>query len=122
MSLLRERITLVLTGMVYLLFHLRLGATPQEIVIETAYQLLLTAPYAIGFTLMIVAFIRTVSGGTIPPWDRLLRIFFTLGILFGLFFALYEYGGGQVDTVGVSRVSGAVPGPDDNHCEPWHWA
>jgi len=93
MGTLREKITFTLTALAYLLFHLRLGADPGAIVYGTVYQMLLTAPYALGFTYIVAVVFRRLSGSGWPPWDRLLRIFFTVGILFAFFFALYEYGG-----------------------------
>ena len=65
------------------------------IVSGTVYQMLLSAPYALGFTYIIAVMFRRISGSGWLPWDRLLRIFFTIGILFAFFLALYEYGGGQ---------------------------
>ncbi len=89
----REKITFILTALAYLLFHLRLGADMETIVFETVCQMLMTAPYALGFTYIIAFMFRRMSGSGWPPWDRLLRIFFTVGIVFAFFFALYEYGG-----------------------------
>ncbi len=93
MGTLREKITFVLTALAYLLFHLRLGADAGEIVVGTASQMLLTAPYAIGLTYIVAAVFRRLSGHGWPAWDRLIRLFFTFGILFAFFFALYEYAG-----------------------------
>ena len=93
MSMFREKFSLTLTGLAYLLFHLRLGSDMGSTVLGTLYQLLLTVPYAGGFTYIIAVIFKRVSGGVWLPWDRLLRIFFTIGILFAFFFALYEYAG-----------------------------
>lgn len=93
MSTLREKITFVLTALAYVLFHLRLGADLGAVVMGTTYQVLLTAPYAIGFTYIVAVVFRRLSGKGWLPWDRLLRVFFTVGILFAFFFALYEYAG-----------------------------
>ncbi len=57
----------------------------------TAYQMLTTAPYALGFTYIVAVVFRHLSGKGWLPWDRLARVFFTVGILFAFFFALYEY-------------------------------
>ena len=95
MATLREKITLTLTALAYLLFHLRLGGDAEAILSGTVYQILLTAPYALGFTYLIAVVFRRISGSGWPPWDRLLRIFFTIGILFAFFLALYEYAGGK---------------------------
>jgi len=93
MATLRDKITFTLTALAYFLFHLRMGVDVGAIVYGTVYQVLLTAPYAIGFTYIIAVMFRRISGSGWPPWDRLLRIFFTIGILFAFFFALYEYAG-----------------------------
>ena len=58
----------------------------------TFVQVMTTAPYSIGFTYILVILIRYFTGGSTPPWDRIIRIFFTIGIFFAFFFALYEYG------------------------------
>ena len=93
MSTLREKITFTLTALAYLLFHLRLGTDVGAVVSGTTYQILLTAPYALGFTYIVAVVFRRLSGKGWLPWDRLLRVFFTVGILFAFFFALYEYAG-----------------------------
>lgn len=93
MSTLREKITFGLTALAYFLFHLRMGGEAQAIIAGTVYQMLVTAPYAIGFTYIIAVVFRRISGTGWPPWDRLLRIFFTVGIVFAFFIALYEYAG-----------------------------
>ena len=89
-------LTLVLTGFFYLIFHLRLGQSVGSSCAATLGQMFLTAPYALGFTFILVYLHRRISGQKErPPWTRLLRIFLTMGICFALFFALYEYGGGD---------------------------
>ena len=91
MQTLREKITFILTALAYVLFHLRLGADASATLMGTAYQVLLTAPYALGLTYIVAVVFRRLSGKGWLPWDRLLRVFFTVGILFAFFFALYEY-------------------------------
>ena len=90
MQTFRERFTLFLTAAAYLLFHLRLGPSAESIVTGTAAQLLTTVPYCIGFTWILVVIIRFIHQGKRPAWDRIARIFFTIGILFAFYFALYE--------------------------------
>ena len=90
MQTFRERITLVLTAAVYLLFHLRLGPSAASTLTETGLQLLRTAPYCIGFTWILVIIIHFLHDGKRPTWDRIARIFFTIGILFSFYLALYE--------------------------------
>jgi hypothetical protein len=94
MGSLKEKITFILTAGLYLLCHLRLGAQPIDTVTGTFYQLLLTAPYAVGFSYIIIVIFKKFSGADKIPIDRYFRIFFTIGILFAIFFALYEYAGG----------------------------
>ena len=91
MQTLREKISFILTALAYVLFHLRLGIDASATLMGTAYQVLLTAPYALGFTYIVAVVFRRMSGQGWLPWDRLLRVFFTVGILFAFFFALYEY-------------------------------
>ena len=93
MSTIREKITFILTALAYLLFHLRLGADIGAVVSGTVGQMLLTAPYALGFTYIVAVVFRRTTGKAWLPWDRLFRLFFTVGILFAFFFALYEYSG-----------------------------
>ncbi|MCI5140684.1 MAG: hypothetical protein D3909_02935 [Candidatus Electrothrix sp. ATG1] len=90
MQTFQEKFTLVLTAAVYLLFHLRLGSSAASIITGTAAQLLTTAPYSIGFTWILVIIIRFLHADKRPAWDRIARIFFTIGILFAFYFALYE--------------------------------
>ena len=87
----QEKITFVLTASAYVLFHL--GKMPEtgSIIMGTLTALASTLPFEIGFTYMVVIFIRRTSGER-PPWDRILRIFFTIGILFGLVYNLYVRG------------------------------
>jgi len=93
MATVREKITFILTALAYLLFHLRLEADANAVLAGTLYQILLTAPYALGFTYIVAVVFRRLSGKGWLPWDRLFRVFFTVGILFAFFFALYEYAG-----------------------------
>jgi len=95
MQTLREKITFVLTGLAYLVFHFGTNSTVDNITLGsvisgTIEQLLTTAPYCIGFTFVLVAIIRYIHKGKLPPWDRIARIFFTIGILFGFYFNLYN--------------------------------
>ncbi|MCF6186678.1 MAG: hypothetical protein L3J49_04275 [Desulfobulbaceae bacterium] len=92
MKTLREKFTLTITGLIWLTFHVRTGPDMASILSGTFAQIMLTAPYSIGFTYITVIMIRYFTGGSTPPWDRIIRIFFTIGIFFAFFFALYEYG------------------------------
>jgi len=91
MQTVKEKITLTLTGLVYALFHLGKMPDSGSIVMGTLTALSSTLPFEIAFTYLMVVFIRRTSGER-PPWDRILRIFFTIGILFGLVYNLYVMG------------------------------
>jgi len=92
MHTLREKITFMLTALAYVLFHLGKAPDSGSILVGTTMALLNTLPYELGLSYMIVVFIRRTSGGKWPPWDRILRIFFTVGIVFGLIYSLYVRG------------------------------
>ncbi len=89
----REKVTFYLSAVVYLLFNLRLGADALGSLEATAWQILQTAPYVAGFTYVIIATLQYMSGGEKVPWDRRLRLFFAMGILAGLVYAIWEYAG-----------------------------
>ncbi len=93
MKNIKEKITFYLSGLLYLLFNLRLAATPLESIKATLWQLAQTAPFIIGVTWVIVAFLQYMANGQKMPWDRRLRLFFAIGIMAGLFYAIYEYAG-----------------------------
>lgn len=89
MKSLHEKITFILTAVVYALFHLGKSPSTGSIFLGTLTALASTLPLEIGFTYLIILFIRRSTGGEWPPWDRILRIFFTIGIMFGLIYNLY---------------------------------
>ena len=91
MQTLREKISFILTALAYVVFHIRTGHDLKTIASGTFIQMMTTLPYAVGFTYIFIVIIRHLTGQR-PPWDRILRLFFTIGILFAFFFALYEYG------------------------------
>lgn len=83
----------------YLVFNLRLkgdGAGGIEILASlqaTAWQIVQTAPYVAGFTYFVIAVLQYMSDGEKVPWDRRVRLFLAFGILGGLVYAIWEYGG-----------------------------
>lgn len=121
MKTLHEKITFILTGLAYVLFHLGKMPDTGSVVVGTTTALLNTLPFEIAFTYLIVAVIRRTSGGRRPPWDRILRIFFTVGIVFGLVYNLYVRGAveqlKQEPEVTATRSLG-----DDSRNEPSYWA
>ena len=93
MQSVKEKITFYLSGLLYLVFNLRMGADAAATVKSTLWQILQTAPYVAGITYVIIALLQYMAGGEKVPWDRRLRLFFALGILAGLVYGIYEYAG-----------------------------
>lgn len=89
----REKFTFCLSGFLYFLFNLRLASTFQESVTATLWQLLQTIPYVAGVTWVVISFFQYMANGKKMPWDRRLRLFFAIGIMAGLIYAIYEYAG-----------------------------
>jgi hypothetical protein len=92
MKTLREKISFVLTACAYALFHMGQSPETGSIVGGTLMALQNTLAVEIGLTLIIVTFLRHALGGTKLPWDRIARIFFTVGIIIGLMYNLYVRG------------------------------
>lgn len=106
MKTFKEKVTFILTGLAYLLFHLGKMPDTGSIIMGTVTALATTLPFEIGFTYIVVVFIRRTSGGERPPWDRIMRIFFTIGILFGLIYNLYVMG--AIEQQRVEKVKPTV--------------
>jgi hypothetical protein len=91
MSNFRKNISLAAVISVYLLFNFRYAPGSLSASIRaTIMQLLTTAPYVIGLTILLVSVMQKMSGERLPG-DRIVRIFCTIGIIVGLLFALSEY-------------------------------
>ena len=91
MNTIKKNISLVAVVLVYLFFNFRYS--PESFVHSsqsTLIQLLLTAPFVVGLTILIVSFMQRSTGERLP-WDRIVRIYCTLGIIIGFFYALNEY-------------------------------
>ncbi len=93
MNNIKEKVSFYLSGLLYLLFNLRLSSSPVESIKATLWQIAQTAPFIIGITWVIVAFFQYMANGKKMPWDRRFRLFFAIGIMAGLFYAIYEYAG-----------------------------
>ncbi len=89
-------ISFYVTAAVYILFNLRLASEPLSSVLATGKQILLTAPYVIGITFVIISVIQYMADGAKVPWVSRFRLFFTIGIFAGLVYAIYDYTGGGV--------------------------
>ncbi len=87
-----EKVRSVLTVLIYLVVHVRLAAAGGIDIGATLWQLLETAPFVASLTVAVALLLKTLAGSTQwPPWDRLLRIYCTIGICWGFFTALYEH-------------------------------
>jgi len=93
MQSVKEKVSLYLTAAVYLLFNLRPAAELTVTVQSTLWQILQTAPFVAGITLFVVALLQYMTDGEKVPWERRVRLFFTIGILAGLVYAIIEYTG-----------------------------
>lgn len=84
---------MIVTAAAYLLFNLRPSADLWITTRSTLYQIAVTAPYVAGVTIFIVAILQYMADGRKVPWDRRLRLFFTIGIITGFVYAIFEYTG-----------------------------
>lgn len=91
MDTFKKNLSLTAVIAVYLLFNFRYAPGSWIASVKaTVMQLLTTAPYVAGLTILLVSVIQKMSGERLP-WDRTARIYCTIGILIGFFFALSEY-------------------------------
>ena len=93
MQNIKEKIRFSLSALLYLLFNLRIGNTFEETIGATFWQILQTAPFVAGFTYLIVSVLQYMGDGSKVSWDRRLRLFFAIGIIAGLIYAIWEYAG-----------------------------
>lgn len=93
MQSVKEKIRFSLSAFLYFLFNLRIGNDLQETVTATFWQILQTAPFVAGFTYLIISILQYMGDGSKVSWDRRLRLFFAIGIMAGLIYAIWEYAG-----------------------------
>ena len=91
-----KSVSFYVTAVIYVLFNLRIASDLLTSILATGKQILLTAPYVIGITFVIVSVIQYAAGGEKVPWIPRLRLFFTIGIFAGLVYGIYDYTGGGV--------------------------
>jgi hypothetical protein len=89
-------ISFYIVAAVYVVFNLRLASDPLASALATGKQILMTAPYVVGITFVVVSVIQYAAGGEKVPWMSRLRLFFTIGIFAGLVYGIYDYTGGAV--------------------------
>ena len=122
MKTLKEKISFILTALAYLLFHLGKSPDTGSIMEGTLIALMNTLPYEIGLTYLVIVLIRRFTKGEKPPWDRILRIFFTIGILFGLIYNLYVRGAREQYRIEQEKINVSHSWVDDNRKVPLYWA
>ena len=93
MQSVKEKVSFYLTAAGYLLFNLRPASDLMVTVQSTLWQILQTAPFVAGITWFIIAMLQYMADGEKVPWERRFRLFFTIGILAGLVYAIIEYTG-----------------------------
>ncbi len=91
MDTLKEKVSFAAVIAVYLLFNFRYAPDSWIASVKaTAMQLFTTAPFVAGLTILLVSVMQKMSGERLS-WDRIARIYCTIGILIGFFFALSEF-------------------------------
>ena len=91
MHSIKKNISLAAVIIFYLFFNFRYSPESLAYSIRSSLiQVLVTAPFVIGLTILVVSFMQRSTGERLP-WDRIVRIYCTLGIIIGFFYALNEY-------------------------------
>ncbi len=76
---------------IYLLCILRyFPGQPLASLRATGLHLLGVTPYVVGLTFFIVTLLNKISGERLR-WDRIARIYLTLGLIVEFFYGLYNY-------------------------------
>jgi hypothetical protein len=84
-------VSLLLLAGVYLLCSMRyFPGNAMKTALETALQIVTIAPLPGGATLVLVSFLQR-SAGQKMPWDRMVRIYLTLGVMVEFLFGVHNY-------------------------------
>lgn len=87
----KEKITLTLLGIVYLLASLRyFPGRWADTAVATLSHLLSAIPITIGLTILVVSALQKIAG-TRLPYDRIVRIYLMFGIITEFFYGLSNY-------------------------------
>ena len=90
-SRIKEHLSLALTFVLYILFNFRYSpGRLADSLAATMFQLLGTAPFVVGITILTVYFLQKLSDGRLS-WNRIVRIYLTFGIIIGFLVNLYDY-------------------------------
>lgn len=91
MKEMRNWLSLLLLAGVYLVCSLRyFPGNVLKTALETVLQIMTIAPLSGGATLVLVSFLQR-SAGQKMPWDRMLRIYLTLGVMVEILIGVYLY-------------------------------
>lgn len=87
----KGHLSLALIFVFYILCNSRYSpGRPAASLAATMMQILATAPFVIGISILLVYFLQRLSGQRLL-WDRILRIYLTFGIIIGFLVNLYDY-------------------------------
>jgi len=89
----KNKIKLVITAFVYLIFNLRPSVDIWLMVKATIEQILTTALYSAGITLLFVNLFQRMADGEKVPRERWLQLFLTIGITVSFVYAILEHAG-----------------------------
>ncbi|MEJ2034083.1 MAG: hypothetical protein P8Y63_13835 [Deltaproteobacteria bacterium] len=92
MKNLREKFSLAFLIAVYLLVSMRLFPSSWvKTLQETAWHLLMIAPYTVGATILFASLLRRLAEGRRLSWLIVLRVFITVSIVLEFFLGIYDY-------------------------------
>ena len=87
----KEYSSLIILIIFYLLCSLRyFPDNLAKTAVESLLQIFSAAPIPMGATILMVSFLQRTSGDKLP-WDRILRIYLTVGIMVEFIFGIYHY-------------------------------
>lgn len=87
----RETLTLIILTVIYLLCIVRyFPGRPMDTLMETLSHFLSVGFYGMGLTLVLVSFLKRISGERLP-WDRVARLYLTFGLFIEFFCGMYNY-------------------------------
>ena len=87
----KEIIYLVVLVVIYLLCVLRyFPGQPVASLKATGLHLLDVAPYVVGLTIFAVSMLNKIGDKRLP-WNSIVRIYLTLGLIIEFFYGLYNY-------------------------------
>ncbi len=87
----KDLLSLSALAVVYVVFSLRyFPGNILKTALETLLQVVSVAPLPGGATLILVNFLQK-SAGQKMPWDRMVRIYLTIGVMVEILFGVHDY-------------------------------